>query len=37
MIANKEIIWVCGLRISDKVKVTKKTIEFANLLYKDLN
>ena len=37
MIANEEIIWVCGLRISDKVKVTKKTSEFANLLYKDLN
>ena len=37
MIVNKEIIWVCGLRISDKVKVTKKTSEFANLLYKDLN
>ena len=37
MIANEEIIWVCGLRISDKVKVTKETNEFANLLYKDLN
>ena len=26
MIANEEIIWVCGLRISDKVRVTKKQV-----------
>ena len=24
MVANEEIIWVCGFRISDKIKVTKK-------------
>jgi tRNA(Ile)-lysidine synthase len=32
VIANDEIIWICGLRISDKVKVTKKTTEFAYLI-----
>ncbi len=37
MIANEEIIWVCGFRISDRVKVTKKTSEFASLVYRDLN
>mgnify|MGYP001221858946 CR=1 FL=1 len=34
MIANDEIIWICGLRISDKVKVTKKTTKFAYLIIK---
>ena len=26
MVANEEIIWVCGFRISDKIKVTKKQV-----------
>ncbi len=34
LIANNEIIWICGLRISDKVKVTNKTTEFAYLILK---
>ena len=31
--ANDEIIWVCGRRISDQVKVTKKTTEFLKLSF----
>ena len=34
LIANNEIIWICGLRISDKVKVTNDTTEFAYLILK---
>ena len=34
LIANNEIIWICGLRISDKVKVTNETREFGYLILK---
>ena len=34
LIANNEIIWICGLRISDKIKVTNDTTEFAYLILK---
>ena len=32
VMANDEIIWICGLRISDKIKVTNNTTEFAYLI-----
>jgi tRNA(Ile)-lysidine synthase len=32
VIANDEIIWICGLRISEMIKVTNKTTEFAYLI-----
>lgn len=35
--SNDEIIWVCGLRISDKVKVTGKTINFIKLSWLERN
>ena len=34
LISNNEIIWICGLRISDKIKVTNDTTEFAYLILK---
>ena len=32
LIADGEIVWVCGRRISDWVKVTKSTVETAFLI-----
>ena len=30
--SDDDIIWVCGLRISDKVKITDQTTEFAYMI-----
>ena len=33
--SDDDIIWVCGLRISDKVKITDQTTEFAYMIITD--
>ena len=34
LVDGKRIIWLCGLRISDEVKITDKSTDYAKLMFK---